>query len=41
MYFRNLLVCFEKVEKLVHRRKESYCLVARITYGEFLLQNNK
>ena len=36
MYFRNLLVCFEKVEKLVHRRKESYCLVARIIYGEVL-----
>ena len=41
MYFRNLLVCFEKVEKLVHRRKERYCLVARIIYGEVLLQNNK
>ena len=41
LYFRNLLVCFEMVEKLVHRRKESYCLVARIIYGEVLLQNNK
>ena len=41
MYFRNLLVCFEKVEKLVHRRKERYCLVARIICGEVLLQNNK
>ena len=40
-YFRNLIVCFEKVEKLVHRRKERYCLVARIIYGEVLLQNNK
>ena len=41
IYFRNLLVCFEKVKKLVHRRKESYCLVARIIYGEVLFQNNK
>ena len=41
IYFRNLLVCFEKVKKLVHRRKESYYLVARIIYGEVLLQNNK
>ena len=41
LYFRNLLVCFEMVEKLVHRRKESYCLVAGIIYGEVLLQNNK
>ena len=41
MYFRNLLLCFEKVEKLVHRKKERYCLVARIIDGEVLLQNNK
>ena len=40
-YFRHLLVCFEKIEKLVHRRKERYCLVAQIIYGEVLLQNNK
>ena len=30
IYFRNLLVCFEKIEKLVHRKKERHCLVARI-----------
>ena len=38
LYFRNLLVCFEMVEKIVHRRKEKYCLVARIIFGEVLLE---
>ena len=40
IYFRNLLVCFEKIEKLVHRKKERHCLVARIIYGEVLLNEN-
>ena len=41
MYFRNLLVCFETVEKIVHRRKEKYCLVARVIFGEVLLDDNE
>ena len=41
LYFKNLHVCFEKVEKVVHRRKETYCLVTRIIYGEVLLPDNK
>ena len=41
IYFRNLLVCFEKIEKLVHRKKEKHCLVARIIYVEVLLSNDK
>ena len=40
IYFRNLLVCFEKIEKLVHRKKETRCIVARIIYGEVLLNEN-
>ena len=40
IYFRNLLVCFEKIEKLVHRKKERHCIVARIIYGEVLLNEN-
>ena len=27
-YFRNLIVCFERVEKVLHRKKEKYCLIA-------------
>ena len=41
IYFRNLIVCFEKIEKVLHRRKEKYCLIARIIYGEVLLSNDK
>ena len=41
IYFRNLIVCFEKIEKVLHRRKEKHCLVARIIYGEVLLSNDK
>lgn len=36
-YFRNLIVCFEKVEEVIHRKKKKYCLVSRIIYGEVLL----
>ena len=36
-YFRNLIVCFERVEKVLHRKKEKYCLIARIIDGEILL----
>ena len=41
IYFRNLLVCFEKIEKFRHRGKERHCLIARIIYGEVLLPNDK
>ena len=41
IYFRNLIVCFEKIEKVLHRRKEKYCLITRIIYGEVLLSNDK
>ena len=38
IYFRNLLVCFEKIEKVLHRGKKKHCLIARIIYGEVLLE---
>ena len=41
IYFRNLIVCFEKIENVLHRRKEKHCLIARIIYGEVLLSNDK
>ena len=41
IYFRNLIVCFEKVEKVLHRGKEKYCFIARIISGEVLLSNDK
>ena len=41
IYFRSLLVCFERIEKVLHRGKEKYCLITRIIYGEVLLSNDK
>ena len=41
IYFRNLIVCFERIEKVIHRRKEKYCFVTRIISGEVLLSNDK
>ena len=40
-YFRNLIVHFEGIEKVIHRRKEKYCFVTRIISGEILLSNDK
>ena len=40
-YFRNLIVCFERIEKVLHRRKEKYCFIVRIISGEVLLSNDK
>ena len=37
LYFRNLLVCFEKVEKIFFRRKNQHHLIARVLGGEVLL----
>ena len=36
-YFQNLIVCFEKMEKVTYRNKEKYCLVARVIDGEVFL----
>ena len=40
-YFRNLIICFERIEKVIHRRREKYCFVTRIISGEVLLSNDK
>ena len=39
-YFRNLIVSFERIEKVHHRNKDKYCLIVRILYGEVLLPKN-
>ena len=41
IYFRNLIVCFERIEKVLHRRKEKYCFITRIISDEVLLSNDK
>ena len=40
-YFRNLIICLERIEKILHRRKEKYCFVTRIVSGEVLLSCDK
>ena len=40
-YFQNLIVCFEKMEKVTYRNKEKYCLIARVIDGEVLLPKKK
>ena len=39
-YFRNLIVCFERIEKVHHRNKDKYCLIVCILDGEVLLPKN-
>ena len=39
-YFRNLIVCFERIEKVHHRNKDKYCLIVRTLDGEVLLPKN-
>ena len=41
IYFRNLIVVFEEVEKTIVRRREKNKLVARILSGEVLLNKKK
>ena len=41
VYFRNLIVVFEKVKKVTVRRKKKNKLVARIISGETLLNKNQ
>ena len=41
VYFRNLIACFERIEKVLYRRKEKYCFITRIICGEVLLSNDK
>ena len=41
VYFRNLIVVFEKIKKVTVRRKKKNKLVARIISGEILLNKNQ
>ena len=36
-YFKNLIICYEKVEKVTYKNKEKYALIARVISGEILL----
>ena len=36
-YFRNLITCYEKMEKVTYRNKEKYAIIARVISGEILL----
>ena len=36
-YFRNLIICSEKMEKVTYRNREKYAIIARVISGEMLL----
>ena len=38
VYFRNLIVIFDRIEKVTYRGKTKYCIVSNIISGDVLLQ---
>ena len=36
-YFKNLIICYEKMEKVTCKIREKYALIARVIYGQILL----
>ena len=40
-YFRNLIICYEKMEKVTYRSREKYAIIARVISGEILLPKKK
>ena len=36
-YFRNLIICYEKMEKVTYKNREKYAIIARAISGEILL----
>ena len=38
VYFRNLVVIFDRIEKITYRGKKKYCIVSNMTSGDVLLQ---
>ena len=40
-YFRNLIICYEKMEKVTYKNKEQYAIIAHVTSGEILLPKKK
>ena len=39
--FRNLIICYEKMEKVTYRNREKYAIIARVISGEILLPKKK
>ena len=40
-YFRNLIICYEKMDKVTYRNREKYAIIARVISGEILLPKKK
>ena len=40
-YFRNLITCYEKMEKVTYRNREKYAIIARVISEEILLSKKK
>ena len=36
-YFKNLIICYEKMEKVTYKNREKYALIARVISGQILL----
>ena len=34
-YFRNLIICYEKIEKVTYRNKEKYAIIAQVIQEKF------
>ena len=39
-YFKDLIICYDRVEKIKYRGKEKYCFVVKIIDGQFFLPND-
>ena len=38
VYFRDLIVIFDRIEKVTYRGKIKYCIVSNMIFGDLLLQ---
>ena len=36
-YFKNLIICYKKMEKVTYKNREKYALIACVIYGQILL----
>ena len=36
-YFKNLIICYERMEKVTYKNREKYTLIARVFSGQILL----
>ena len=39
-YFKDLVICYDRVEKIKYRGKERYCLIVKIIDGQILLPDD-